>query len=307
LTTRESGRDESGLTWILGSSRSGSTWLLRMLSEIEEVAGIDDPHLGHHLGPWRPISLAWAAAGEEAPELRTLRQVKEEKPSYFFNERYADAWRPALRNLIEARFLAEARDQCGEDLRAVVVKEPGSQEADLLLSLFPESRLIFLLRDGRDVVDSWIDAYRDGSWAIGEGAFGASEDGREALVRWQASVWAYRTAAVREAYERHDPSRRVLVRYEDLLADPAGQLERICALIGIDCDAHASALRSIVDEHRFSALPARLRGSGLRERAAQPGAWRRNLSGSEQEAMHRIMGPELERAGYEIGSLAEVA
>ena len=37
--------------------------------------------------------------------------------------------------------------------------------ADLLLDLFPRSRFVFLLRDGRDVVDSWLAAYRPGSWA----------------------------------------------------------------------------------------------------------------------------------------------
>ena len=55
-------RSEDRLVWIFGSSRSGSTWLLRMLSELDEAVTIDDPHLGHHLGVWRPIPLAWATA-----------------------------------------------------------------------------------------------------------------------------------------------------------------------------------------------------------------------------------------------------
>ena len=53
---------EDHLAWIFGSSRSGSTWLLRMLSSLDAVVPIDDPHLGHHLGVWRPISLAGARA-----------------------------------------------------------------------------------------------------------------------------------------------------------------------------------------------------------------------------------------------------
>ena len=57
----------------------------------------------------------------------------------------------------------------------VVVKEPGSHAADTIMDLFPDSTLIFLLRDGRDVVDSWLDAYRDGSWATDEGAYGLDE------------------------------------------------------------------------------------------------------------------------------------
>ena len=84
----------------------------------------------------------------------------------------------------------------------VVVKEPGSHVADQLVSLFPGSRLVFLLRDGRDVVDSWLAAYRAGSWALDEGAFPVTDGGREALVRWQSAVWAFRTDVVQRAYER---------------------------------------------------------------------------------------------------------
>jgi LPS sulfotransferase NodH len=59
-------RNEERLVWIFGSSRSGSTWLLKMLAELDGVTAVDDPHLGHHLGVWRPIPLAWAAC-EEPP------------------------------------------------------------------------------------------------------------------------------------------------------------------------------------------------------------------------------------------------
>jgi hypothetical protein len=296
------GDDE--ISWIFGSSRSGSTWLLRMLGEIDGVATIDDPHIGHHLGPWRPISLAWAAA-EEEPDLRLLSDVKRDKRSYFFNERYEEAWRPALRELIATRFAAEADERCPRRRRGIVVKEPGSQAADLLLSLFPRSNLIFLLRDGRDVVDSWIDAYDRGSWAIDEGAFEASGEGRVALVRWLARVWAFRTAAVREAFERHDPDRRILVRYEDLLVDPSGQLRRICEVAGLAPD-DPRAPDAIADRNRFDALPDDGTGSGKEQRVAEPGGWRRNLTADEQAAMDEALSEELERSGYERDVVAPV-
>src|SRR5215216_8110349 len=68
-------RSEDRLVWIFGSSRSGSTWLLRMLSELDDAVAIDDPHLGHHLGVWRPIPLAWATADHD-PELTLLNDIK---------------------------------------------------------------------------------------------------------------------------------------------------------------------------------------------------------------------------------------
>jgi hypothetical protein len=154
-------QDDARLAWIFGSSRSGSTWLLRMLSDIEGVVPVDDPHLGHHLGVWRPIPLAWAAC-EEPPPLTTLLELKAEEPGYFFAERFRDSWCGPLRALIGARFAAQAAEAGADPASSTfVVKEPGSHAAPFLAELFPASKVIFLLRDGRDVVDSWLDAYPD--------------------------------------------------------------------------------------------------------------------------------------------------
>ncbi len=288
---------EDRITWIMGSSRSGSTWLLRMMRELEGVIGIDDPHIGHHLGVWRPVALAWGAATER-PDLNDLRDLKRDKPDYFFSDRYRDAWLPALRELILARFGAQVADEEGaQDAEpSLVVKEPGSHAAPMLFEAFPDSRLIFLLRDGRDVVDSWLDGYRSGSWAIEEGAFPVAREGRLALIEWLSSVWAYRSRVVAEAYAERPSDRRVLVRYETLLAEPAAELERVASMLGAHADR--ATLEAIASRHDYEEVPPRVRGAGQEIRAASPGGWRRNLNRAEQAAMHEIMGPELRTFGY---------
>jgi len=289
--------NEDRLSWIMGSSRSGSTWLLEMLTATEGVAGIDDPHLGHHLGVWRPLPLAWATA-EERPRLRTLSEVKRDKPGYFFSERYRDAWLPALQQLVRARFGAQLDDElpAGAVAPRVVVKEPGSHAADLLLSAFPRSRLIFLLRDGRDVVDSWLDAHQRGSWAIDEGAFPVADHGRLALVEWLSSVWTYRTEAVGRAYARHEPSKRCVIRYESLRRDPAAELERAFAAIDVDLDA--DEVRAIAESNSYELVSPGSRGPRRRVRTASPGGWQRSLDRDERRAMHAIMGTQLAAWGY---------
>jgi hypothetical protein len=286
--------DQDRLVWIMGSSRSGSTWLLRMLAELEGAVPIDDPHIGHHLGLWRPIPLAWASAAEE-PELTTLRELKRDKPGYFFADRYAGTWRPLLREMIAARFAAQASES-NQRAPRVIVKEPGSQAAGLLMELFPRSRLVFLLRDGRDVVESWLAAYQEGTWAQEEGAFPLAEHGREPFIRWQASVWTYRTRAVATAYAAHDPSRRVLIRYEDLLEDPNAALRRICAIAGVE--AESGDLDRIAAAHDIEAVPPHQRGPDRPVRNGRPGGWRHSLSARERRMMLEEMGPELARFGY---------
>jgi hypothetical protein len=291
--------DDQRLAWIMGSSRSGSTWLLRMLEHTGRVAPIDDPHLGHHLAVWRPIPLAWGAADDE-PTLSTLDEVKRDKSSYFFSDRYRSDWLPALRALVESRFRAEADDYAarnGIESPAIVVKEPGSQAAPLLLDLFPGASLVFLLRDGRDVVDSWLDAYQPDSWAQEEGAFVVAPQGRIALIRWLSSVWVYRTRAVSRAFGDRDPARRVLVRYEDLLGDTAGELERVAEAIALDVDRRV--LRDAAHALEFGQLSPDERGDGKEARRAEPGAWRANLTRLEQRAMIEILQPTLSDFGYD--------
>jgi hypothetical protein len=270
-----------------------------MLSELERVVPIDDPHIGHHLGVWRPIPLAWATA-KDPPELGTLADFKRMKRDYLFSDSYRETWMPRLRELISARFEAQAAQDIAEsggiEEPVVVVKEPGSHAADTIMDLFPRSGLIFLLRDGRDVVDSWLDAYRDGSWATDEGAYPIDDAGRPALIRWQSSVWLHRTEVVQRTYARTDPGRRVLIRYEEMRADPVGALRRICAMLGID--AGTGRLEEIAAANSFSRVPQTDKGTGRAIRRAEPGGWAAHMSHDEIIQMHDILGPKLDELGY---------
>ena len=287
------------LAWIFGSSRSGSTWLLRMLSELDRVVPIDDPHIGHHLGVWRPIPLAWATA-KDPPKLGTLADFKRKKRDYLFSDSYRDAWMPQLRQLISTRFEAQAAQDIAEaggiDQPVVVVKEPGSHAADTIMDLFPESSLIFLLRDGRDVVDSWLDAYRDGSWATDEGAYPLDDTGRPALIRWQSSVWLHRTEVVQQTYARTEPKRRVLIRYEEMRADPVAALDRICGMLGIE--ASHEQLEKVAAANSFSRVPKSAKGAGREIRRAEPGGWAAHMTREEIVEMHEILAEKLDELGY---------
>jgi Sulfotransferase family len=290
--------DERRLTWILGSSRSGSTWMLRMLADLPGVVGLDDPHLGHHLGVWRPIALAWLNR-DSVPDLEILPDVKREKADYFFSDEYRHAWQPALRGMVAERFDAQARDRArarGIDDPMVIVKEPGSHAADIIMSLFPGAGLIFLLRDGRDVVDSWLDAYKAGSWALEEGAYSVGALDRMAFIRWQSSVWAYRTDVVRRVYEEHPQDRRLLLRYEQVREDPAAALGQICERFGIE--ATAERLSAIAGRRAFVRAPGDEKGPGRAMRFAEPGRWKLNMDREEIRAMEEIMGPQLSELGY---------
>jgi hypothetical protein len=270
-----------------------------MLSQLDRVVPIDDPHIGHHLGVWRPIPLAWATA-KNPPKLGTLADYKRQKRSYLFSDHYREAWMPQLRELIATRFEAQAveyiEENGGIERPLVVVKEPGSHAADTIMELFPDSLLIFLLRDGRDVVDSWLDAYRDGSWATDEGAYPLDDTGRPALIKWQSSVWLHRTEVVQQTYAQTDPDRRVMIRYEEMRADPVTALDRIARLLGVE--AGRKDLERIAVANEFDRVPSSERGSGQEIRQAKPGGWAEHMSDEEIAMMHDILGEKLDELGY---------
>jgi hypothetical protein len=247
----------------------------------------------------RTSDLAWATA-KDPPKLGTLADFKRRKRDYLFSDRYREHWMPRLRDLISARFEAQAAEDIAEaggiEDPIVVVKEPGSHAADTIMELFPDSCLIFLLRDGRDVVDSWLDAYRDGSWATDEGAYSLDDAGRPALIRWQSSVWLHRTEVVQQTYARTDPERRVLVRYEELRTNPVTELARICETIGIE--SAEGQLEQIAAANEFSRVPDARKGAGREIRRAKPGGWAAHMSREEIIAMHEILADKLDELGY---------
>jgi hypothetical protein len=275
-----------------------------MLSEFPGVVPVDDPHLGHHLGVWRPIPLAWAAS-ERRPELTTLLDVKSGEPGYLFAEHRRESWSEPLRRLIQTRFEAETDDLPPDrpEERSFVVKEPGSHAAPMIARLFPRSKIVFLLRDGRDVVDSWLSAYRDGSWAIPGGAFPVAERGRIPLIRWLAAVWTYRCRAVKSAFETRDPEDRILIRYEDLRLDTEANLGAIAAMVGLDREVVQAAAAA----HRFENLSGSSRGPDKAIRSARPGSWTENLTPSEQRVLEEEMGEALAEFGYDPAGVSSPA
>ena len=312
---------ESRLAWIFGSHRSGSTWLLRLLADpllldqrsardplgfsvpdeapgAADVLPVNEFHLANHLSP---------ATGPPA-EIRpgaymptTLDTFLAERGSYLFARSFADVWRPEARRLALVRLNALV-ERAGERLRVdsptIVIKEVnGSHAAGLVMSLFPRSRLIFLARDGRDVVDSLLHGYQPGGW-LGR-AVGRTVEGREQrlkLVGEQARRWTAEMGVVAGAFETRPAELRVKVRYEDLLADTEGGLAGLFAFLGLPRDRERIA--ATVAAHSFDRLPRGLRGPRRTFRAATPGLWRENLSREELELAEAIMGPTLRRLGY---------
>ena len=309
---------ESRLVWIWGSPRSGSTWLLRLLAHPStlgdyaplgfnpparqdrpiDVLPVNESFLANHLAP-----LVRGALYDDAGNAVTLSSFFDlhTRPNYFFSPQYEDVWRPEVRRLALVRFHAlieRAGRSCEVASPLVVIKEVnGPHAAELIMSVLPRSRLIFLVRDGRGVLDSQLSASKpEGFLFKGEtGAFRTTEE-RERWVREQCRVWVGDMDTIQRAYARHPEALRRTIGYERLRQNPSGELGALAEWLGLARDSEW--VEGAVEASSFDRVPEREKGPLRFFRSARPGTWRTNLTKEEQRVALEVMGEKLEELGY---------
>jgi hypothetical protein len=104
--------------------------------------------------------------------------------------------------------------------------------AERVFREYPAARIVHMVRDPRDRYASV--RRRHGQELSRVGA---------ATGRWLSSTRAARRNAQR------DPDRYLLVRYEDLVADPEGTMRRVCVFVGLEYDPAMLAMEG-APEHR---------------------------------------------------------
>jgi hypothetical protein len=177
----------------------------------------------------------------------------------------------------------------------LIIKEPnGSIGAPLLMEALPESRMIFLIRDPRDVVASSMDARSEGSWLSErrEAQRRTSKPDRNpnVYVRMRANSYVQQIEKTWQAYRAHG-GRKVMVRYEDLRADTLKTMKRIYSALEIPVE-EAELARS-VEKNAWENIPEEEKGEGRKRRKAKPGGWREDLTARQVEIVEDITAPLL--------------
>jgi hypothetical protein len=218
------------------------------------------------------------------------------RPDFVMADATRRGWIHSIRNFVldGARY---ARPRLGPD-HYLVVKEPnGSVGAPLLMEALPESRMILLIRDPRDVVSSTLDGARKGSWLYERKDRGGwkrdslPDKNPDAFTRRWANVYMQHAGNAKKAYDAHKGP-KVMVRYEDLRADTLGTMRRIYSTLGIPVDEHE--LARAVEKHSWENIPEKKKGGGKFYRKATPGGWQEDLTPRQIRQVERITAPLLE-------------
>ncbi|MCC6784292.1 MAG: sulfotransferase [Planctomycetes bacterium] len=255
--------------FIVSAPRSGSTFLRAGLDAHPEIT------LSNEAG--------WVAALRKAELLTTTPSMHPVDDGEGFTGvglvplRYLDATRAAFQAAAQAfaRCFAEQLHPFG---RYSGDKVHSHNDAEFLVRTFPGLRLVYLVRDIRDVLVS--------SYTFEQ----------KQLTAWQGASFEQRCTHLARFLDRmaellrdHDP---ILVRYEELVADPRAQFTAVLRGLGLEmCPAVEDWLA-----HEAEKL-FRSHGTSV-EPSASIGRWRSALSEEQQALAAELLGRQNRALGY---------
>ena len=183
-----------------------------------------------------------------------------------------------------------------------MIKEPhGSVGAPLLMKALPESRMIFLVRDPRDVAVSAMDAHRKGSRPSKRRMTKRPElfeEDQEAdkqpdsFIEGHAKTYLHNIKLTEQAYKAHE-GRKVQIRYEDLRADTLATMKLIYSALEIPVDE--GELARVVEKRSWENIPEDEKGPGKIRRKASPKGWKDDLTPRQVEIIEKEAAPILDR------------
>ena len=234
---------ETGIFIVTGVTKSGTTWLQRMLDSHPEIACGGESKLNVFLTQLLPAMHAYNDALTKTNE-KIYREESVYRP-------LASAQAQAmmqflfLDRLAAVQSAAVARGKAGR-LRWIGDKDPDyKRDLRAWRAILPELRIVSTTRDGRDCfVSLWFHLYPDREPLAADNR--ADFLGR---IRNHAKTWRDTMASFQKDAELH-PGAHFPIRYESLLQDAEGEMARLFEWFG--CDADSQTVAEVVGRNAFA-------------------------------------------------------
>jgi hypothetical protein len=276
--------------FLVGCPRSGTTLLQRLVDAHSHIAVTPETHW---VTSYYQKLLKWTDSDRVTPKL--VRRLGE-YPRF--------AWLEISREEVEtlatgepayADFVADlySRYAAARGKPLAGDKTPGyARHLSLLHVLWPHTRFVHLLRDGRDVCLSALAWKKPGKRLVR--ASGWATDRVTTAALW----WDEHVRAARRAAAELGPARYYELRYERLVEQPAEECARLCEFLGVP---YESAILSFYEgktrteaglDSKNAWLPVT---PGLRD-------WRKQMAAADLERFEAVAGPLLDELGYPRGA-----
>lgn len=286
---RERQSDRNPFLFVVGCPRSGTTLLQRMLDHHPQLAvAYDTLFIPAVLR--NPPTMDPPVDHDLIERIRNFRRFERfGLPAGILDRLAPDATCfSELVRLVYTEFAAMHGKPLGGE------KSPGYvRHMPLLQNLFPAARFIHLVRDGRDVALSLADWGRLKNRPKGPARMYRLWDENPLAV--SALWWEYKVAQGRNDASSLRPDSYTEMRYEDLVASPDTELERLTDFLGLPYSEamvrfHVGKTRNQPGLSAKSAwLPAT---QGIRD-------WRRSMPDNDVQLFEALAGDCLSDCGYE--------
>ena len=275
--------------FIVGMSRSGTTLLSRMLDEHSQVAILPETWMYvvlDRFGCLKQFSDPWQAPLFFNEVWQNLRYYRDPAAQILAREasragRYEGPTAPILERFGRAYAKERNAKIWGEKTPAHALWLPH------IRALFPEARILFMVRDPRDVLLSYDDRW----------------DKSERDTEYLAS-----TASLLKYYMKHllhqpeFPARQIRwLRYESLVTDPRSEVEKVCDFLGIKFEPSMLAFYHRHANVEFETPDGR--HHSLLKRPATTdkiGRYRLALSASQIALVEQLLAEEMQALDYPL-------
>jgi protein-tyrosine sulfotransferase len=274
--------------FIIGSGRSGSTLLRRMLNN-HSMLGIPPETyvLGEVIKRYRQNrSLEWGDLVDLIlstfafhPEFDTfdmsLQPLVQELQGAPINNRN-------LAYILDSFFHYSCEKRDKNCVRWGDKTPSNTFMLERIFSVFPDATFIHILRDGCDVVSSYVEA----------GIYSSYE---EAANRWRISV-----RLVEKFYKRY-PNAGITIKYENLVAEPQRTLTKICSFLEVGYEESMLQNSADIDIGKLGDVEKRKHHANVKNALTTTsiGKGRAILSDDQKKKIDNIIGRLLQRLGYE--------
>ncbi|MGO8996962.1 MAG: sulfotransferase family protein [Polyangiaceae bacterium] len=283
---------KSPFVFLVGCPRSGTTLLKRMISAHPEIALV--------------------------PEVRWLAQKYSSREGLTPDGRLTPAFFTQLRNLgrfsrvplspdelaelaanpsalTYAEFMTILYDAYGKARGKRLVGQKNADHAvpmdlDTVHALWPEAKVIHLIRDGRDVCLSVM------NWRVQEAVARLFTTWGEHRVSTIAAWWEWQVRLMREAGNRIGAAQYREVHYDALVSNPEGTCTELCEFMGVPYDG------AMLRFHENP--PPRVREAKQSWLPPTPGRrnWRSEMAPEDVARFEAVAGDLLEQLGHPRGA-----
>lgn len=287
--------DKVGLFVVTGVTKSGTTWLQRLLNSHPQIACGGESKLNVLLTQLAPAIRAYNTALTKTNEKIYREQAV-----------YQPLGRPQLLTAMQYFFLdrlsavLRSSQEAGKAsaLRWIGDKDPDYKRAlDTWRAILPEARIVSTTRDGRDCyVSLWFHLYPDR-----EPLAAANRADFLGRIEDHATTWRDTMARFRKDMVAH-PGRHISLRYENMLEDTGREMTAL--FDWLDCDSAGATVAEVVRRNSFEVLSGGRKAgdadarSFLRKGIA--GDWKNHFDEECNTLYCQVAGDALAQAGYDV-------